>query len=52
MYGFLLNMWIMYRVDKAKLDMAVVKKYITQDEENMILATPQMTNPMPEQAQV
>jgi len=42
MYGFILNMWIMRRVDQAKVQ-SYVPKYITQPECDMILATPQMT---------
>lgn len=41
MYSFLLNMWIMQRITKTNLDNAVTKGYITQAEEDMILATPQ-----------
>lgn len=42
MFGFLLNMWIMRKVDEVYLDRMVTKGYITQAEEEMILATPQM----------
>lgn len=42
MFGFLLNMWIMRKVDEVYLDRMVAKGYITQTEEEMILATPQM----------
>jgi len=41
MYGFILNMWIMARIDAVKVQ-SYVPKYITQDECNMILATPQV----------
>lgn len=40
MYGFILNMWIMKRIDEAKV-LSYVPKYITQEEADMILATPQ-----------
>lgn len=40
MYGFILNMWIMGKVDEAKVQ-SYVPKYITQEEADMILATPQ-----------
>ena len=44
MYNFILNMWIMRRIDQAKVQSYVAedKKYITQDEADMILATPQV----------
>lgn len=40
MYQFILNMWIMGRIDSAKVQ-SYVTKYISQDEADMILATPQ-----------
>ena len=40
MYGFILNMWVMKRIDEAKVDL-YVPKYLTQEEADMILATPQ-----------
>ena len=43
MYQFLLNMWIMRRVDESYLQEQVLKGRITQDEYNMIVATPQIT---------
>lgn len=43
MYGFLLNMWVMKRIDKVYLDRMVEKGYITAAEEEMILATPQVS---------
>jgi len=43
MYQFLLNMWIMRRVDESYLQGQVLKGRITQDEYNMIVATPQIT---------
>ena len=44
MYNFILNMWIMKRIDQLKVQsyVTVDKKYITQDEADMILATPQI----------
>jgi len=42
MYGFLLNMWIVKKIDEVYLDAMVVKGRITQMEEDMILATPQV----------
>lgn len=42
MYNFLLNMWIMNKVDEEYLQMQVEKKRITQEEYNMIVATPQL----------
>lgn len=41
MYAFVLNMWVMRNIDEAKVQEYVTKKFITQDEANMILATPQ-----------
>lgn len=42
MYNFLLNMWIMNKVDEEYLQIQVEKKRITQEEYNMIVATPQL----------
>lgn len=42
MYNFILNMWIMRKIDEAKVQSYVVKSYITQEEANIILATPQI----------
>lgn len=41
MYQFILNMWVMKKVDETKVN-SYVGRYITQDEANMILATPQI----------
>ena len=41
-YGFLLNMWIMRRVDEAYLTQMVILKRITGEEKTMILAMPQV----------
>jgi hypothetical protein len=40
MYGFILNMWIMKKVTAEKVQ-SYVPKYISQEECDMILATPQ-----------
>lgn len=42
MYNFLLNMWIMKRIDEAYLTTMVTKGRITEQEKQMILATPQV----------
>lgn len=42
MYDFILNMWVMGRIDSAKVGAYVTKGYITQAEADMILATPQV----------
>ena len=41
-YGFLLNMWIMKRIDETYLTQMVALKRITEEEKHMILATPQI----------
>lgn len=41
MYVFLLNMWIMKRIDEDYLNKANSLNRITETEKNMILATPQ-----------
>ena len=41
-YGFLLNMWIMRRIDEAYLTTMVTLKRISDDEKKMIVATPQI----------
>lgn len=41
MYGFLLNMWIMKKIDEAYLARMVELGRITQEESEMIQATPQ-----------
>jgi hypothetical protein len=40
MYGFINNMWIMHRIDTAKVQ-TYVPKFITQEEADTIIATPQ-----------
>lgn len=42
MYSFILNMWIMRKIDAAKVQEYVTKGYIAQVEANIILATPQI----------
>lgn len=41
MYQFLLNMWIVGKIDEEYLEKAVAKGRITEEEKEMILATPQ-----------
>ena len=40
-YAFLLNMWIMKKVDETYLQGQIDRKRITTDEKNMIMMTPQ-----------
>lgn len=40
-YGFMLNMWVMKRVDEPFIREQQVKGRLTQDEVTMILVTPQ-----------
>jgi len=42
MYGFILNMWIMKRITATQVQAYVTNGYITQEEADMILATPQV----------
>jgi hypothetical protein len=39
-YGFVLNLWIMRKIDEVKVQ-SYAPKFITQEEANMILATHQ-----------
>jgi len=41
MYQFILNMWVMKKIDATKVQ-SYVGKYITQAEADMIIATPQV----------
>ena len=41
-YGFLLNMWIMKRIDEQYLTQMVALNRITEAEKQMILAMPQI----------
>lgn len=40
MYEFLLYMWILGKADEAKIQNAVTKGYITQEQADAILSTP------------
>jgi len=42
MYQFLLNMWVMRKVNETYLQGQVTKSRITQAEYEMIVATPQV----------
>ncbi|MBB6446442.1 hypothetical protein [Bacillus benzoevorans] len=42
MYGFLCNMYVMGKIDEAYLTVQVEKGRITEEEKDMILATPQI----------
>jgi hypothetical protein len=42
MYGFILNMWVMSRIDTVKVKSYITKGFITQEEASVILATPQV----------
>jgi hypothetical protein len=42
MYQFILNMWIMGKITEEKVNSYVAKGFITQEQANMILATPQL----------
>ncbi|WP_279279056.1 hypothetical protein [Senegalia massiliensis] len=42
MYSFLLNMWIMKKLDETHLNIQVQKRRITTEEKDMIIATPQI----------
>lgn len=43
MYNFILNMWIMRKIDEAKVESYMAKSYITQAEANIILTTRQIS---------
>jgi hypothetical protein len=40
MYGFIYNMWVLGKIDASKVQ-SYVPKFITQEEADTILATPQ-----------
>ena len=42
MYEFLLNMYLMKKIDEGYLDAMVKRSRITEKEKEMILATPQI----------
>lgn len=44
MYPFILNMWIMRRIDETKVR-SYAPLFISEDEVKMILATPQIPTP-------
>lgn len=44
MYAFILNMWMMNRVDKTFINTQLQRGFITSEETNIILATPQNQN--------
>ncbi|MER2172034.1 MAG: hypothetical protein ABS938_15545 [Psychrobacillus psychrodurans] len=46
-YGFVLNMWVMKKIDELKVE-SYVPRYITQEEATMITATPQWENYEPQ----
>lgn len=41
MYQMLLNLWVARRLTEAQVEAAVAKGWITQDQADLILATPQ-----------
>lgn len=41
MYNFIKNQWIMRKIDEAKVR-SYVPKYITEEQANEIIATPQV----------
>ena len=43
MYNFILNQWIMKKYTATQVQNCVTKGYITQDQANTILATPQVS---------
>lgn len=43
MYPFILNMWVAGKIKETKVNEYVAKGFITQEEANLILATPQTT---------
>jgi DNA-binding transcriptional regulator of glucitol operon len=42
MFGFILKMWQMKRYTEAQVSLCVTKGYITQQESEIILSTPQV----------
>lgn len=42
-YSFLLNMWIMNRIEEDYLDTMVTLKRITVEEKGMIMTTPRIS---------
>ena len=41
-YDFILNQWILRKYDAAKVNYCVGRKYITQEQADAIMATPQI----------
>jgi hypothetical protein len=41
MYAFILNMWVFGKITELQVNSYAVKGFITQEEANQILATPQ-----------
>lgn len=41
-YAFLLNMWIMRKLDEVYLDAMVARGYISNEEKAMIMMAPQV----------
>ena len=44
MYNFILNQWIMKKYNETNITNCVTKKYITQEQADTILATPQVAS--------
>lgn len=42
MFNFIYGMWVMGKINEAKVQSYVPKGYITQAEADMIIATPQV----------
>lgn len=42
MYNFILNMWVMRKITEAQVK-SYIPRYITNEEAEFILATPQIT---------
>ncbi|MFT8350087.1 hypothetical protein [Clostridium saccharoperbutylacetonicum] len=43
MYNFILNQWIMCKYTFSNIQNCINKGYITQEQANTVLATPQVT---------
>jgi hypothetical protein len=41
MYAFILNMWVFGKISESQVNSYATKGFITQEEANQILATPQ-----------
>lgn len=42
MYSFILNQWVMRKYTDTQVQNCVVKKYITQEQANVIMSIPQI----------